>query len=385
MKAPSPSAGRRRFLKAGIGGGVACASLATLWRHEAAAEAEEPIKAVVREELLFAGIRKPIQARVELEPRILELERACAGSITGPLTHIFRFDTPVEGYDSEIGFPVSKEIRSGDIRTHTLRQMHFFSVLHRGSVDTLRSSRGRLSAYMGQRGLSPELELVEVYHRRDLANRGNDEIEVMASYLAWPEVFRAQLVRVLGDRAAAEIWQGGQTITPHALVDERCAWVAASIARLKARTNEEQQFDILSRVALVRPPEDIASYKRIHDREKSLQAVFAAQEERLKKTPTGGFVDPPRFDGKVLHKSKVPYDAERYRQARTHEEKRKAYCFCALVREASDPRLDPIFCYRAAGWDRQFYEPILGVEFKRCRITHSILKGDDFCAWDYLL
>ena len=47
--------------------------------------------------------------------------------------------------------------------------------------------------------------------------------------------------------------------------------------------------------------------------------------------------------------------------------------------------MDPIFCYRAAGWDRQLFEPILGVGFKRCEITHSILKGDRFCAWSYHL
>jgi hypothetical protein len=68
-----------------------------------------------------------------------------------------------------------------------------------------------------------------------------------------------------------------------------------------------------------------------------------------------------------------------------HKEKRKAYCFCNLVREADNPQIDPIFCYRAAGWDRQCWEPILEVEFKKCKITHSILKGDDFCAWDFYL
>ena len=38
----------------------------------------------------------------------------------------------------------------------------------------------------------------------------------------------------------------------------------------------------------------------------------------------------------------------------------------------------PIFNRRTLLW-----EPILGIRFKRCTITHSILKGDDFCAWDY--
>jgi len=53
------------------------------------------------------------------------------------------------------------------------------------------------------------------------------------------------------------------------------------------------------------------------------------------------------------------------------------------VFEATNPRIDPIFCYRAAGWDRQFWELILGRQLGKCRITHSILKGDGFCAWDF--
>jgi hypothetical protein len=236
---------------------------------------------------------------------------------------------------------------------------------------------------MNRTGLSPELELVEIYHDRDPANPSATKIEVMASFLAWPEVYREQLTRVLGPKAAEEIWRGGEAITPHTLVDERAAWVAASIARLKARTTERQQFDILSRVALKRPEEDVAHYKRIYDETGSVDTVFEALADKLSKTPTGAFVDPPRFDGKVLHASKVPQDGKRYLEARTEDEKRRAYCFCALVREAADPRIDPIFCYRAAGWDRQFWEPILGVEFTTCRITHSILKGDAFCAWDY--
>jgi len=114
-------------------------------------------------------------------------------------------------------------------------------------------------------------------------------------------------------------------------------------------------------------------------------AVFRALNEDVSRTRTGGFLDPHRFDGKVLHCSKVPYNREAYLAATTPAERRKAFCFCSLVREATDPRIDPIFCYDAAGWARQLWEPVLGVEFSRCTITHSILKGDAFCAWDYHL
>ena len=372
------------FLKTGLG----CAAWAScpFLRPAAAAApvpADPPVRAVVREAVLFAGIRAPIATRADLEPRIARVTRACAGRIAGSLTHIFRFDTPVEGYDSEIGFPVTAEVDDGEVRTHRLRRMHFFAALHEGPVETLRETSRRISAHMDRTGLSPELELVEVYHHRDVADPAATKVEVMAAFLAWPEVYREQLTRVLGVAAAAAIWRGGEAITPDTLVDERAAWVAASIARLKARTDARQQFDVLSRVALARPPEDVAHVKTIYDRSGNIEDVFRALTERLAKSSTGAFVDPPRVDGRVLHMSKVPRDRKGYDAARTHEETRKAYCFCALVREAADPRIDPIFCYRAAGWDRQLWEPVLGRTFTSCRITHSILKGDAFCAWDY--
>jgi effector-binding domain-containing protein len=349
------------------------------------AEGELGVEAVVRPETLFAGIRKPISDRAELEPRIAVLEKACGSKIEGPLTHIFRFDTPVEGFDSEIGFPVSEPVNTAEVKTHTLRSMRFYSALHEGPNDTLRETIGMLYKRMYAAGLSAELELVEIYHHRDLEQPAGSKTQVMVSFLAWPEVYKAQLVRVLGDEKARAIWEGGERMTPYTLVDERCAWVAASIDRLKASTTVDQQFDILSRVALIRPQEDVKQYKEIYARERDMNAVLQAQHEKMSKTRFGSFVDPPTFDGKILHVSKPPYDREGYLAATTQTDRRKAYCFCSLVREASDPHIDPIFCYRAAGWARQLYEPILGVKFKRCLITHSILKGDDFCAWDYHL
>lgn len=380
---------RRSFLTATLGGAV-CLSFQDLplrWWADGGQSQDEGITALIREETLFAGIRRPIQTRAELDSRIATLREVLGERIAGPLTHIFRYDTPVDGYDSEIGFPVREAVDDGDVRTHMLRQMHFFANMHEGSVASVPETRARLYEYMNRVGLSPELELVEVFHRYDPANPENQRIESMASFLPWPEKYREELVRVLGEEAAELIWGGGHDITPHTRVDERCQWVAESIDRLKERSTEEQQFDVLSRVALVRPPEDIARQKRIYEEAGGdLQAIFDAQHANFLRTGrTRGRFEEPWFDGKTLHLSKVPYDEKAYLEAITTEDTRKAFCFCALVREAQDPRIDPVFCYRAAGWDRQLFEPVLGVEFKRCEITHSILKGDPFCAWSYHL
>lgn len=389
-KHPDNYLSRRLFIRTGIAGmafaAVPRAFKISPWPASTEITAQDSsITDMVREKTLFAGIRKPIKERSELVPRIAQLRKACAGKTAGNLTHIFRFDTPVDGFDSEIGFPVSAAVNTNEIKTHTLRKMSFYSLQHEGPLETLSQSSGKLYNYMRKTGLSPELELVEIYDEYKADKSVPQKIQVMAAFLAWPEVYMEQLDRVLGKAVAEEIWRGGEKITPHTLVDERCAWVAETIDRLKKQTTPEQQFDILSRVALIRPVEDVMKYKKMYDETEDINVIFEAQEKQLQQTPTGGFVDPPRFDGKILHVSKVPYDKKAYMEAKTHREKRKAYCFCNLVREAADPQVDPIFCYRAAGWARQFWEPILEVEFKNCTITHSILKGDNFCAWDYHL
>lgn len=342
------------------------------------------IRHVVREEMLFAGWRQPIKSRDELPSRIEEVRAACADAAIGPLTHIFRYDTPVDGFDSEIGFPVSTPVNQGHIRTHTLRRLDFFVATHHGPISELRQTTGQVYAHMNRVGLAPELELVELYHDYDPEDEASNKIEILGAFLAWPEIYKQHLIRVLGEALAEKIWAGGDSITPFTLVDERAAWVAQSLARLTEHTDQDQQFDILSRVALVRPAEDTDKFKTIYEGSgKNIQAVLDLQNKDLKETPTGGWIDPPYCDGKVLHLSKVAQNKEGYDKAEAPAELRKAYCFCSLVREAKDPKIDPIFCYRAAGWARQFWEPILGIEFTRCAITHSILKGDRFCAWEY--
>ena len=308
------------------------------------------IRHVLREETLFAGWRQPIVSRDELPERMAEVGAACAEVAIGPLTHIMRFDTPVEGVDSEIGFPVSAPVNQGHVKTHTLRRLDFFSAAHRGPVSMLRDTSRLVYEHMNHVGLAPELELVEVYHDFDPDNEEAHHVDVLGAFLAWPEIYKEQLLRVLGESLTDTIWEGGDALTPFTLVDERADWVGQSLERLKQHSTLEQQFDILSRVALVRPAEDTEHFRKIYqDIGDSIQAVLDAQDNDLSATPTGGWIDPPYCDGKVLHLSKVAQSKEKYDKAQTHEDLRKAYCFCSLVREAKDPKIDPIFCFRAAG------------------------------------
>ena len=108
------------------------------------------------------------------------IREVCRDRALGPLVHIFRFDTPVDGFDSEIGFAVASDINSGEVRTHTLRKMHFFSLTHRGSPATLRNTTLKIFEHMKKTGLSSELELMEVYHRYDPENPDESRVRKKA-------------------------------------------------------------------------------------------------------------------------------------------------------------------------------------------------------------
>ena len=80
-------------------------------------------------------------------------------------------------------------------------------------------------------------------------------------------------------------------------------------------------------------------YKRVYDEAGGdINAVIEVHQAHfLESGRTRGWFDLPHFDGKTLHASKVPYDEAAYLAATTPEEVRKAFCFCALVREAENP------------------------------------------------
>jgi len=86
---------RRTFIRKSLEG-VAFVSLPVLLNMDSLAlwardnAQDSTITHAVRKEMLFAGIRKPVKKRAELNPRIEELKTACAGKTVGPLMELIR-------------------------------------------------------------------------------------------------------------------------------------------------------------------------------------------------------------------------------------------------------------------------------------------------------
>jgi len=155
---------------------------------------------IIREETTFASIREPVKElgpTKELEHRIIKLKKVLEGHITGPLTLIFHFDTLVDGYDAEIGYPVDKIIEKDSISTKTLPYAEFLSVTHKGSYKTLRTAYEKIYQILRGNGLSDALELVEILHKYNFENQENCITEVQGSFLMWDRNYKMNLKGVL--------------------------------------------------------------------------------------------------------------------------------------------------------------------------------------------
>ncbi|MHA2224819.1 MAG: GyrI-like domain-containing protein [Candidatus Hodarchaeales archaeon] len=339
------------------------------------------INHIIREETMFASIREPIKERKELVPRIKKLKEVCKDHITGPLTLSFHFDTLVDGHDAEIGYPVNKVIEKDSISTRTLPYAEFLSATHQGSYKTLQETYKKIYGYMRGNGLSDALELVEILHEYDFENQEKCITEVQGSFLMWDHQYKLNLDEILGEEKRKIIWAGGEKITPFTPIGERAAWVKETLERLKEHSTNNEQFEIISRLALPRPLDEIDQYKEIFERTNDIQQVLKKREE------VQNWKIKPIFKENVIYTSKIPYsyfrrDHDRYDNAKTPAEIRAAYCFCALIRNhEGETGIDPIFCYRAAGWARQMWERVLGKKVTKCDLQKSVLKGDSYCAF----
>ncbi|MHA2328995.1 MAG: GyrI-like domain-containing protein [Candidatus Hodarchaeales archaeon] len=339
---------------------------------------------VIRDETLFASIRQPVKELgpvKELLPLIEKLNQGCQGHIEGPLRLLFHFDTLVDGYDAEIGYPVNKQIEHKGISTRTLPYAEFLSITHRGPYQNLQDTYAEVYGYMHKNGLSSALEIEEILHNYNFEDQEECITDVHASFLMWDKLYNDHLEEILGEKKRKIVWGDGDKITPFTSIEERVGWVKETLDRLKEHATDYQQFEIISRLALPRPLDEIDQYKEIYEETGDIHQVLEKREG------TQNWKIKPKFENNIIYASKIPYfyfrqDREAYDNAKTPAEIRATYCFCTLIRNyKGDTGIDPIFCYRAAGWEKQLWERVFGKKVVKGEILKSVLSGDEYCQF----
>jgi effector-binding domain-containing protein len=334
-------------------------------------------------EMLAASIRINLKDRRELRTVLKELaENIPAKTIAGPAFRITQFITSVkEGSDVEVGFPVNQAVETGRIKSRVLPAMEVVSLTHRGSVEGLGESYAKLyGVASNQYGLISDEFCREIY--LDSNDPEGDEIELQFVVHSWIGLFGENLRRVISEDAYCKVMQCSEEITIDSSVDERFRWVNGAVGRLCDLADEDQIYDVLSSCSHVFPREQIEKLRVVYETAlaEEVHPLEAVDAVIAFMGADPGWGERPLRVGNVIHSAKKPRDPQGHKDAKTEDERRRAYCFCPLVRNHLDRGMPVSFCYCGAGWYRQQWEGAIG-EPITIEIVKSILKGDDVCEF----
>lgn len=331
---------------------------------------------------LVATVRKQIGKRSDLHPILQDLSsRIPAKEIAGPAFCVYQFVSSVkEGNEVDVGFPVNESFQAEGIRTWTMPPMEVLSRIHEGPIEALAETYSSLYAFTRKHALISDEFLREIYlDRNDPEGR---KIELQFVIHNWYRLLDTHVERVLGASARRHVLEGVEAITIDTDPVERFLWVKGTVERLERLADANQRYDIVSRCAHVFPVSQINKLRAVYeeklasgaDPETAIEAVMDFMEQ----DPCWGYR--PRREGKILFTAKKPRDAEGYKQAKSRAERRRAFCFCPLIRERLDDGMPESFCHCGAGWFRQQWEGITGKPVL-VENLQTVLRGDDLCKF----
>jgi hypothetical protein len=343
---------------------------------------ESEIQRKIVPAVLVAVERRPLKGRSEIRPSIVQLAECIPPDrIIGPPICTFNFITEIEGaHDVEIGFPISEAFDAAGVTCRTQPEMEVLARSYKGPVEGLRDAYRELHAFAAERAIISDEFGREVYP----GWRDPDDASVEIQFVRhrWEDLLARNVARVLGGDAAAELLAGREALSLATTAEERFRWVKGVMERLDARAGDDRMHEILTGCAHVFPDRHVErlrqvyldAMKRTSDRLLAVDAVIAY---RAANRPWGESAD---RQGNVVVVSKQPRDPDAHAKAQTAEEKRRAYCFCPIIRERLDEGMPRSFCYCGAGWERRQWEATVGGPV-RVRVLHSVLRGDDACTF----
>jgi effector-binding domain-containing protein len=344
--------------------------------------AESGIEYRQYDETLVATTRLTIKTRAELPAVLGRLAgEVPADAIAGPAFAIFYFVSSVEaGSDVEVGFPVTRAVETPQVHTRRLPALEVLSLRHTGALEALRESHAKLYGTASARGVISDEFCREVY--LDLHNTANCELEIHFVVHNWTELLARHLERVVGAAGREAVMQGSSAIGVETTLDDRFRWVKQALERLDGLADESQEYDVLSSCAHVFPAEQVAKLRGVYEdaRARTEDALHAVDAVLAFMEADPGWQEGSRREGQIIYAAKKPRDPQAYAQAKSEAEKKRAYCFCPILRSHLDDGMPVSFCYCGAGWYRRQWEGAIGKSVA-IEVVKSILRGDDVCQF----
>jgi len=324
--------------------------------------------------------RVQLQKRNQLQALFQAIQQGLPEEVlAGPPICIIQFITSVrDGYDVDLCFPVWESFGKDSDLTRLLPARDVLSLVHEGPLDELGESYRTLYAWTAERGIVSDEFCHEVY----LDPIGLEAIEIQFVIHAWEELLADHLARVVNEESAHQIAAMRDAPTVDTTLEERFQWVRSAVTNLEKEGGDEVCYQVLSRCAHVFPERQISKLREVYlGAEKAggdmLEAVDAVIDF-MDRDP--GWGEGASREGYTIYTAKAPRDPAAYEAAKSLEEKRKAYCFCPLIRDNLDEGMPAVFCYCGSGWYRQQWEGALGRPVK-IEIVRSLLQGDELCEF----
>jgi len=300
--------------------------------------------------------------------------------ILGPTFCIFVYVTSVEGFDIEIGFPVSKEFNIAEIKSRNLKPIEVLSLIHKGLSDTRKDSYKKLYSFTEKHGIISDEFGREIF--QDNNNPEGNEIELQFIIHDWNGLFEKGIDQILGKEKKQIVIKDSEQITLDSPLENKFQRVKCAMERLDEITDEEQKYQIISGCSHIFPKTLINSIKEVYNesRIKTEDPLKAIDEVLEFMEKDHAWIKVPIRENNILYATKNPRDPKGVKEATTEAEKRTAYCFCPVIREMLDKGMPVHYCYCGAGWYRQQWEGVFEKPVN-IEIVKSVLRGDEICQF----
>jgi effector-binding domain-containing protein len=337
-------------------------------------EKDEPVLHKSLEPQLVAKLR--IHGGISDLPDAFSKLKAVAGNLAvGSPVVIHHWGVSDDtGRDMDVCLPVSAPVEKESITTDTLPAKDAMTLVHRGPYPEIGNAYSRISKHTYERGHPIAESTREVHHHLDLDKPEDNIIEIQTILHDWTMRYTAKLEDVLGVEAKEKVLAPLRALDIDTPAGTRQKALCKSLGILENLADSEQQYEILSNCAHVFPVELIPPMRDILVSTGSIDAVIEAMLEK------GGYYPKVlRREGSIIYSEKSPANPAAYKEAKSDAERRRAYCFCPLIRDCLD-KTPQAFCNCSAGWPKQLWEGIINQKLK-IEIVQSLTKGDDTCEF----
>ncbi len=331
-------------------------------------------------ETLIATIRTSIKKREEMYTIIDKLNQNIPkDTILGPVFCIYVYVTSVEGFDAELGFPVSQIIENNEVKTRILPEMEVLSIVHEGPIERRRKTYKTLYGFTEKYGIISDGFTREIF--LDSNDPEGNKIELEFIIHDWNGLFEKRIELVLGKEKTLELMKGIDKISLESALEDKFYFIKGVIERLEYIVNNNQMYSILSGCAHVFPKNLIQKMKEVYQEARKDNNVYKSIDivlEFMEKDPA--WIKVPIREGKILYATKNPGDSTKRVEASNDVMKRKASCSCPIIRKNLNRGMPVKFCYCGAGWYKQQWEGIFDKPV-RIEIVESVLQGDEYCSF----